>query len=432
MPVNREVVASATPVEINRRGVLKGAASLAVCSVMLGRHRVAQALGAFNPYAIPVNTGPSNAAVPAIGATAAAPATPYVVPIASGWSSTALLTTGNTIHGYRMAGTPDGLGAFDNGDRTITLCMNHEFAADSGAMRAHGGTGAFVSRWLINKDTLEIVSGRDFVDAPQKLHLWTGAGWKTANRLAGDLRKINRLCSSDLAPISAFYNAASKRGYEGQLLLTGEEAFSRNARAFAFVIESGAAYELPAFAFGNRNDRLDPSPSWENLLANPATGEATVVMALSDGGTNQVYIYLGTKRSEGSPVEKAGLAGGRIFSLRVAGVRAEDRTGNVGLAKSLRGRGEGKRIGLAAPNRGTSFLRPEDGAWDPRNPNVFYFVTTDRQQFRRRRCRASRPQCRADWPQPAVGGDVRRHQRHRHRWRTDRHARDAARRDRGR
>jgi hypothetical protein len=26
----------------------------------------------------------------------------------------------------------------------------------------------------------------------------------------------------------------------------------------------------------------------------------------------------------------------------------------------------------------TEFLRPEDGAWDPNNPNDFYFVTTDR------------------------------------------------------
>jgi hypothetical protein len=26
----------------------------------------------------------------------------------------------------------------------------------------------------------------------------------------------------------------------------------------------------------------------------------------------------------------------------------------------------------------TEFLRPEDGAWDPNNPNNFYFVTTDR------------------------------------------------------
>src|SRR4028119_338229 len=26
----------------------------------------------------------------------------------------------------------------------------------------------------------------------------------------------------------------------------------------------------------------------------------------------------------------------------------------------------------------TEFLRPDDGAWDPRNPNDFYFVTTDR------------------------------------------------------
>src|ERR1700752_4553772 len=32
----------------------------------------------------------------------------------------------------------------------------------------------------------------------------------------------------------------------------------------------------------------------------------------------------------------------------------------------------------SAANLVTEFLRPEDGAWDTRNPNVFYFVTTDR------------------------------------------------------
>ena len=104
-------------------------------------------------------------------------------------------------------------------------------------------------------------------------------------------------------------------------------------------------------------------------------------MALSDGGTDQAYVYVGAKQAEGSPVAKAGLTDGRILSLRVAGVQAENRTANVGLTKSMLGKGEGKRISVAAPNKGTSFLRPEDGAWDPRKPNVFYFVTTDRKNF---------------------------------------------------
>jgi hypothetical protein len=129
------------------------------------------------------------------------------------------------------------------------------------------------------------------------------------------------------------------------------------------------------------NDRVDPPPSWENLLANPATGDATVVMALSDGGTNQVYVYVGRKQPEGAPPQRAGLADGRLFSLLVPGVSREDRNTNVGISKSPVGRGAGQPIVLAPPNRGTSFLRPEDGAWDPRNPNVFYFVTTDRNNF---------------------------------------------------
>ena len=70
-----------------------------------------------------------------------------------------------------------------------------------------------------------------------------------------------------------------------------------------------------------------------------------------------------------------------LNTARVPGVQAENRNTNVGIAKSIVGRGKGKRIGLAGPNKGTSFLRPEDGAWDPRKSNVFYFVTTDRNNF---------------------------------------------------
>jgi hypothetical protein len=75
---------------------------------------------------------------------------------------------------------------------------------------AHGGKGAYVSRWVINKDTLELVSGRDFLDAPQKLNRWINETWKAADGSAGKLVDMNRLCSADLAPVSAFYNAASR------------------------------------------------------------------------------------------------------------------------------------------------------------------------------------------------------------------------------
>ncbi len=74
--------------------------------------------------------------MPAIGETPSVPGTPYIVPMAAGWTSTALLTSGNEVKGYRMAGIPDGLGAFDNGNRTITVLLNHEIAAGNGAVRA--------------------------------------------------------------------------------------------------------------------------------------------------------------------------------------------------------------------------------------------------------------------------------------------------------
>jgi hypothetical protein len=36
------------------------------------------------------------------------------------------------------------------------------------------------------------------------------------------------------------------------------------------------------------------------------------------------------------------------------------------------------RFTLTPGRSGTSFSRPEDGAWDPADPRDFYFVTTDR------------------------------------------------------
>ncbi len=66
-------------------------------------------------------------------------ATPYYLSVGTA-DITSLLTVGdsvrpmpNGVDPYRMVGIPDGLGAFDNGDGTFTLLMNHEIGATAGS-----------------------------------------------------------------------------------------------------------------------------------------------------------------------------------------------------------------------------------------------------------------------------------------------------------
>ena len=105
--------------------------------------------------------------------------TPYLLPIASGVSLTSILTVGDSVNNktdgtpYRMVGIPDGLGAFDNNDGTFTLLMNHELGATSGISRSHGAKGAFVSKWIIDKATLQVQSGNDLT---QNVKLWNEIG----------------------------------------------------------------------------------------------------------------------------------------------------------------------------------------------------------------------------------------------------------------
>src|SRR5437762_2095452 len=89
---------------------------------------------------------------------------PYIVRSQPGVVTKAILTVGDSVNAkpdgtpYRMVGIPDGLGAFDNGDGTFTLLMNHELGGTSGIVRAHGAQGAFVSKWIIDKDDLTVIS----------------------------------------------------------------------------------------------------------------------------------------------------------------------------------------------------------------------------------------------------------------------------------
>jgi hypothetical protein len=284
----------------------------------------------------------------------------YIKPLADGWEVRPLLEVGQAAaNGYRMAGVPDGLGAFDNGDGTLTVLMNHEISRERGVPRAHGAKGAFVSRWVFRLDNLSVVSGEDLV---REVHLWdAGSG----GYLTGSAVAFGRFCSADLAPRSAFLDDEGN-GFDGRLLLNGEEEKDAGGRAFAHVAsgkQAGDSYELPHLG----------QVAWENLLALPQSGKRTVVIGMDDFPGGHVYVYVGEKRRSGNAAEKAGLVGGALYAVRFEGARfALVALGDVvGLdGKALRARA--KALGA------TPLLRPEDGAWDKLDRNLFWFATTDK------------------------------------------------------
>src|SRR5207253_4789124 len=68
---------------------------------------------------------------------------PYLLPTLSGVRTVPILTVGDTIHGYRMVGIPDGLGAFNSDQDDFTLIMNHERSEErrEGKSVGRGGGG---------------------------------------------------------------------------------------------------------------------------------------------------------------------------------------------------------------------------------------------------------------------------------------------------
>ncbi len=298
-------------------------------------------------------------------------ASPYLLRAEPGVVSAAVLSVGDSINGYRMVGIPDGLGAFDNGDGTFTVLMNHEIRETLGITRAHGAKGAFVSKWTIRKDDLAVIHGSDLIQEVATWNVGLGFWNEPAKGVA-----MSRFCSADLAPASALFDAQSGFGYSGRLFLNGEETSpSQEGRVFAHLMD-GTSYELPALG----------KASWENVLARPDTGLRTVVVGLDDSSgsvAGQVYVYVGEKSGSGNPIEAAGLAHGELFGIQVPGFPVEPDQGipddtpftvhSFGNVSSM----TGAAIELAsAGNAVTAFKRPEDGAWDPSSPNDFYFVTT--------------------------------------------------------
>ena len=312
------------------------------------------------------NTGPSSSE------------TPYVVRTVPGVVTTSILTVGDRApNGYRLVGLPDGLGAYDNGDGTFTLLVDHELGAHASLVRDHGSTGAFVSRWTFDSETLDVLDGDDLIK--RVLKPAAGGGWEPATGA------LSRLCSADLPAAGTFVDAASGAGTEQRLFLNGEENIEANGpdffgRALAHVVDgpdAGSSYVLPAFGH----------QEWENLVTQPRTGPQTVVVATNDDNAGQVFVYVGAKRTTGNDVERAGLTGGQLYGVQIEGLfgsaREDDSTvvGPEGRPFKLVPMPDVStlrpgQIDSAAQARGISRMgRPEDAVWETDGDGL-YFAST--------------------------------------------------------
>jgi Bacterial protein of unknown function (DUF839) len=337
---------------MNRKAVLIG---LVAFATLLGAGVVYAASGA--------EQGPSSSQ------------SPYLLRTTPGIVTKSILTTGDSVGGYRMAGIPDGLGAYDNGDGTFTVLMNHEIPSAAGVVRAHGGKGAFVSRWIIDKDTLAVLHGEDLIKRVYQQN--AAAGQWDQIPSGSPLLNIGRLCSADLPDGSALFDAGGGLGTSERIFMDGEE-IGDEGRQFGTVVtgpDAGNAYNLGALG----------RASWENSLAKPDAGTATVVAELDDSTPGQVYFYVGTKKATGNDVEKAGLTGGTLYGLKIDTVPTETNGTTVpadGVSFSLVSLGNvtnlsGAQLQAASVAAGVSNMnRPEDGSWDPTNSHNFYFNTT--------------------------------------------------------
>ena len=291
--------------------------------------------------------------------------TPYVIPTAAGWDVTSIMTVGDqAANGYKMVGIPDGMGAYDNGDNTFTVLLNHELGATAGIARAHGSTGAFVSEWKIDKNTLAVVSGNDLIINHQVFN----TSLNSYQAASGTANSFARFCSGDLPSVSAFYNASSGLGTQTRIYMTGEET-GTEGRAYGTVAtgtSKGTAYELPKLG----------KFSWENSVANPFSGDQTIVVGTDDSTPGQVYIYKGTKTNTGNEVDKAGLTNGNLYGVIVASVATETSAVNGNCTvEQINTSQTGAQQNTESNSLGvTNFARPEDGHWA--DADTFYFVTT--------------------------------------------------------
>jgi Bacterial protein of unknown function (DUF839) len=361
-------------VRIRRTRLLAAAVGGAVVSTLV----LSAATGAYSHPASGTSRGPNSAT------------DPYVLPVAEGVHVKSLLTVSDAkaaSNGFEMVGIPDGLGARSWDGHDFILYMNHELPATSGAVRAHGQKGAFVSKLEIDKRDFEVEKGSDFVQPGTTYWDYVSQTYgpnpsvggvnprQVADTFPPQLAAFGRWCSSSLTDEGQLWNERTGRGYRGRIYF-GNEEIGNEGRVFG-ITEDGHAQQLQRLGLF----------SWENTLVAPNKSDTTLVMGQEDAAFGQPWIYVGHKQRTGNAFDRAGLTNGVDYVPDLL----DEAVANDAQFRTKFGKGTPARFDLAevdwdqSGNRqnfeatadGLTLNRIEDGAWDPRNPDDFWFVTTE-------------------------------------------------------
>jgi hypothetical protein len=309
---------------------------------------------------------------------------PYVVPVSGDYQIKALFSVddkvpllgGTSGEQYRMVGIPDGLGAHSNDDGTSTLFMNHELGFNVLSEPVVGGPrdrGAFVSQWILDADG-DPVAGKRAYDWIYEEDTLLGPAPVVGNE-AQMPRQLARFCSGTLA--------GPANGFDRHIYLTGEEADSPGTfdgkGGLSVAIFDGELHTLPKMGRFSK----------ENTIVQPGTGNRTVIFPTEDGPAtldNQLYMYVGKKdrTKHASVLARNGLDKGKLYVFRsLDPARNSERTVTSGSVA-----GEWVEIPHAEDLTDTqleaasdaagamTFVRPEDGAFNPNDANEFFFDTT--------------------------------------------------------
>ncbi len=246
--------------------------------------------------------------------------TPYIEPVADNVQIMSVLSTGDQVGfkdgppalantPWRMVGIPDGLGAYDNGDGTMTVLMNHELGADPGVVREHGQTGAFVSKLTIDKETMQVVSAGDLV---QIVHYYDRATTLSYRRPRRRSMATGRVRPPVLGG-SAGHLRPVRRQYAGWARRSASSSAARKSATRAACSLTSRPAPRRAIPSSCRSSAGSPGRMrWPTRTAAP---RPSLCVNRRFHARAKSMCMSAISRSTGNTIEKAGLTNGKLFGI---------------------------------------------------------------------------------------------------------------------